>query len=120
MVYFSESQTLIKINFYVARNASCNRVGGPVYLCVAPTSSTRAASFLQIRRPLVSHFPSARDVAAGPENAPVNSPAPANGIVRASTPIRLADEASAGKLVVGAKSVGVRKLIFRNYPLNIL
>jgi|SRR6516165_4397958 len=79
MVYFSESQTLIKINFYVARNASCNRVGGPVYLCVAPTSSTRAASFLQIRRPLVSHFPSARDVAAGPENAPVNSPAPANG-----------------------------------------
>ena len=74
MVYFSESQTLIKINFYVARNASCNRVGGPVYLCVAPTSSTRAASFLQIRRPLVSHFPRARSVVANPGNAWVDSP----------------------------------------------
>ena len=76
MVYFSESQTLIKINFYVARNASCNRVGGPVYLCVAPTSSTRAASFLQIRRPLVSHFPRARWVVASRENAWTDSPLP--------------------------------------------
>ena len=79
MVYFSESQTLIKINFYVVRNASCNRVGGPVYLCVAPTSSTRAASFLQIRRPPVSHFPTASPVAPSPETAPVNSLTPANG-----------------------------------------
>jgi hypothetical protein len=41
--------------------------------------------------PLVNLFPKARD--ASPENAPLDSPAPANGIVGASAPLRLADRA---------------------------
>ena len=55
------------------------------------------------KRPLVSHFPRARWVAATQKNAPVNSPAPANGIVGASAPLRLfrgAYRRSDGKLDV--------------------
>ena len=43
--------------------------------------------------PLVSQFPSARWVADSPENALVDSPDPANGIIGASAPLRLADRA---------------------------
>ena len=53
--------------------------------------------------PLVSQFPSARWVADSPENAPVDSPDPANGIIGASAPLRLADRACSqvdGKIVV--------------------
>src|SRR6516162_820787 len=50
--------------------------------------------------PLVSHFPSARGLAASPANASVNSLTPANGIVGASA----VDNATDGKLVDGAHS----------------
>jgi hypothetical protein len=49
-------------------------------------------------------FPRARDVALSPETAPVNSPAPANGIVGASAVLRLLDDATDRKLVDGAHS----------------
>ena len=43
--------------------------------------------------PLVSQFPSARWVADSLENALVDSPDPANGIIGASAPLRLAGRA---------------------------
>ena len=49
--------------------------------------------------------------AASPQNAPVNSPRPANGIVGASDPLRLVDEASDGKLVDGAHSRPDSKIV---------
>ena len=48
---------------------------------------------------LVSHFPMASDVAANPENASVDSLAPPNGIVGASAPLRLVDDATGEKLL---------------------
>jgi len=50
-------------------------------------------------------------MAANPANASVDSPAPANGIVGASAPLRPVDDVSHGKLVDGAHSRPDSKLL---------
>src|SRR6516164_5113450 len=63
------------------------------------------------KRPHSASSRLARDVAASPTNASVNSLTPANGIIGASALLRLVDEASDGKLIDGAHSRSDSKLV---------
>ena len=68
--------------------------------------------------PAGESFSEGQYVAASPENAPVNSPARANGIVGASAPLRLADRACSrvdGKIVVNAAVLSIISLAVSSF-----